>query len=64
MEFEQELPLWLSNPSSPLVLPFDKERIIESCQNLNAEDATLYFSPDAPPLHKISPGKGIFLLHL
>ena len=55
--FDDELPLYLSNPNNPFTLPlldFDSQVVAEFCKNqYNPEDLSVSSSPDAPPLVKV-----------
>ena len=56
-DFEQEMPLYMSDPNNPFLLPvmnFDKKTVAEFCRNqFNDEETGVRSSPDAPPLVKI-----------
>ena len=56
-DFEQEIPLYMSDPNNPFLLPamsFDKKTVAEFCRNqFNDEEVAVRSSPDAPPLVKI-----------
>ena len=56
-DFEQEIPLYMSDPNNPFLLPamnFDKKTVAEFCRNqFNDEEVAVRSSSDAPPLVKV-----------
>ena len=56
-DFEQEVPVYMSDPNNPFLLPlmtFDKKTVAEFCRSqFSDEEVAVRSSPDAPPLVKI-----------